>query len=186
LLAVCASASWADDIRSGTIAFHNDVVSIDFTLNSGGAFSAKSTSWNYGVNFDPAAAVWQWTGSSYSLISYNDDDDLSPFDPNGNFNFRIDANLAAGSYRLTLMASPNAPVGTLLSQGFAADGQTPIRLADWTQPGSDPNFPNQKGGYFSVTFTGADSVSAVPEPASWLLLGMGVAGFLGRRRRVSL
>jgi hypothetical protein len=182
LLSICASASFADDIRSGTIGFHNDVVSIDFTLNSGGAFSARSTSWNYGVNFDPAAGIWQWTGSDYTLVSWNDDDDLSAFDPAGNFNFRIDAILAAGNYRLTLVASPNSPSGTLLSQGFAADGETPIALIDWTQPGSNPNFPDQKGGFYSITFAGADTVAPVPEPATWLILGAGLAGMLGRRR----
>jgi hypothetical protein len=182
LLAALATTAHATDTRSGTLGFHNDVRSIDFSMAGTGTVDIASTSWQYGTNFDPSASIWVRTGADYTLIAQNDDDDISPFDPLGNFNFRLQLTLDAGSYRLAVVASPNAPTGSLLSQGFIADGETPIALADWTQPSANPNFPDQKGSFFIVTFDGASSVSAVPEPATWLMLAVG-AGVLRRRIR---
>jgi hypothetical protein len=151
-------------------------------MASAGIVDIVSTSWQYGLNFDPAAAVWKKSGSDYTLVDQNDDDAISAVDPNGNFNFRLQLSLDAGDYQLTLVAAPNAPVGALLSQGFTADAEAPISLADWIQPSANPNFPDQKGGYYSFTIDGASSVAEVPEPAAWLLLSLGVAGLLLRRR----
>jgi hypothetical protein len=183
LLAALSTAAHATDTRSGTLVFHNEVRTIDFSMAGAGAVDIASTSWQYGTNFDPAASIWVRSGTDYTLVAQNDDDDISAFDPLGNFNFRLQLTLDAGSYRLAVVASPNAPTGSLLSQGFSADGETPITLADWTQPSANPNFPDQKGGFFSVTFDGASSVSAVPEPATWLMLALGAGGLLRRFRR---
>jgi len=182
-----ASAAHAIETREGSISFHNDVRTYDFSVSLPGTVDISSNSWQHGVNFDPAASIWARSGGDYTLVAQNDDDDISSFDPLGNFNFRFHLDLGAGSYRLSLVASPNAPAGTLLSQGFTADGETPIALADWTQPGANPNFPDQKGGFYSITFAGVSSVGAqpVPEPATWLLIGLGVSGLLLRRHAQS-
>jgi hypothetical protein len=187
VLAIAASASFAAETRSGTIGFHNDVRTYDFTLSAAGTVDIVSTSWQYGLNFDPAAAVWMKSGSDYTLVDQNDDDAISAYDPLGNYNFRLNLNLGAGDYKLSVFASfsdstVQGPAGTLLSQGFIADGQAPIALADWTQPSSDINKLDQKGGFYSFTIDGAGSVAAVPEPSTWLLMGVGVAGLLLRRR----
>jgi hypothetical protein len=183
LLAALSTAAQATDTRSGTLTFHNEVRTIDFSMAGAGTVDIASTSWLYGINFDPAASVWVQSGADYTLLAQNDDDEISAFDPLGNFNFRLQLALDAGSYRLAVLASPNTPAGNLLSQGFSADSETPIALADWSQPSANPNFPDQKGGFFSVTFDGASSVSAVPEPATWLMLALGAGGLLRRFRR---
>jgi hypothetical protein len=46
---------------------------------------------------------------------------------------QIDFTLAAGQYRLRLVASSNDANDNLRSQGFAFSGQTPIALSQWNQ-----------------------------------------------------
>jgi hypothetical protein len=173
----------ADFTVSGQITFHNDVVMVDFALASA-ATGVKiwTDSWQSGLNFDPTAALWIRSGADFSRLAEVDDDDtIAPGQGFYDTGFSL-TSLAAGQYRVTLAAAVNASNGPLLSQGFAYDSQTPIPLAVWNQPTYDPNANDQKGGFWRLHFTQVDSVSVVPEPASWMLLALGVVGFSLRRR----
>lgn len=183
--ALClATAAQAGDFTvNGTMTFHNDVVLVDFSLASA-ATGVKiwTDSWLSGLNFDPTAALWLRDGADFSRLAEVDDDDtVAPGQGFYDTGFSLPS-LAAGDYRVTLAAAVNASNGPWLSQGFAYDTQTPIPLALWNQPTYDPNANDQKGGFWQLRFTQVDSVSVVPEPTSWLLLVLGAAGLVVRRR----
>lgn len=166
------------------MAFHNDVVQIDFALAAPGAdVKIWSDSWPSGMNFDPASALLVASGADFSLVQADDDDDSVAAGQGYCDTGLALTTLAAVQYRLTLVAASNDANGSLLSQGFAYSGQTPVPLAQWNQPSYDPNANGQKGGYWQLHFSGVDSVSAVSEPAAaWLLLA-GLAGLVLTARR---
>lgn len=121
-------------------------------------------------------------GADFSWVQANDDDDTAaPGQGYCDTGLAL-ATLAAGQYRLTLLASSNELNGSLLSQGFACSGLTPIPLAQWNQPGYDVNANDQQGGYWQLHFSGLDSVAAVPEPAAAWLLFAGLAAVMGSTR----
>jgi hypothetical protein len=103
----------------------------------------------------------------------------------------IETTLASGTYTLVLSQSDNSPLGPTLGDGFFRTGQGnftgPLFLG---VPGSfiDAN-PNQRTNAWAVDLLNVDSASdgsatsAVPEPASLTLLGLGLAGMAGRRWR---
>ncbi|GAA0859769.1 DVUA0089 family protein [Aliiglaciecola litoralis] len=164
----------------GNIAFHNDVVTIEFTLlNDATDVRVWTDSHMGGVNFDPIAALWTAAGD---LIDESDDDDT--IDP-GSQTF-YDAGfllptLAAGDYLFTVATYPNFANGDTLAQGFALDGETPIAMADWCQPANDCN----EGTFWSVQLDGVDSANIpndIPAPATILLMGLGLVGLLRRRK----
>ena len=149
-----------------------------------GVVKRWTDSWRTGTNFDPVAEVWTKSGTGYSLLQELDDDDTIAAGQ-GYFvtGFAL-GSLASGLYLLTAAASPNYANGSTLSAGFALDGSTPTAIADWTQPGSNPNFPDQKGAFWSAHLEGVSQAAMVPEPSSWAVLaaGLGVCGMMARRR----
>ena len=187
LLMGAASVHAANFTLAGQITHHKDVVQVDISLTAPGTdVKIWSDSWLSGLNFDPIAAVWTRSGTDFTLISQVDDNDTvaagQGFYDTG---FSL-GNLAAGQYRVTLAASFNGANGTNLSQGFAYDGQAPILLTQWMQPSYDPNANDQKGGFWRLNFSNVDGVSVVPEPTTWALMALGLAGLAGlsaQRRR---
>jgi len=182
LICTAPLALAADFTVSGQFSFHNDIVLIDFSLASASTNVKLFTdSWQGGLNFDPMATLWLNTGTGFSRLTEVDDDDTVGAGQGFFDTGFMPANLPAGQYRLSLMASINASNGPLLSQGFAYDSQAPILLTQWTQPSYDPNANDQKGGFWRLQLNSVDTVSVVPEPASWLLFAAGLAGFAARR-----
>nr|WP_316639755.1 DVUA0089 family protein [uncultured Roseateles sp.] len=178
------SAQAADFAFAGQAGYNTDLVQVSFSLDADSAgVMVWTDSWKSGLNFDPVVAVWAKTAGGYTLLSEVDDDDSigagqGAFDAGLQFGA-----LAAGQYRVTLAAAPNYARGGTLAAGFAFDGQTPVALADWTQPSNNPNTNDQKGGYWSLHLSGVSQAAAVPEPSSWALLVAGLALCLPAVRR---
>jgi hypothetical protein len=178
-------AQAADYTFAGNITYHNDVVQIDFAVANTADVKLWTDSWLSGLNFDPTAALWLKTGNDFQLLQTVDDDDtVAPGQGYYDAGFNLPG-LAAGSYRVTLAAAINAPLGMLLSQGFSYSAQAPILLSQWNQPSYDPNANDQKGGFWQLHVNGVSQAAAVPEPAEWLLLATGLLAVTARRRRAS-
>jgi PEP-CTERM motif len=182
-LAFCTAAASAAPFKfDGNLAFHNDVVRIDFHLDADtNGVRLWTDSFMRGLNFDPIIAVWSATTGR--LIEANDD---NPFVGRGqsiyDAGLRFDA-LAAGDYVLTLAAYGNAAVGDRLDAGFTLDGAAPIVLTDWRQPDAG----KLRGSFYSLNLARVDAamLSPVPEPQSWALFAGGLAllGVFGMNRR---
>lgn len=179
----------ADFSLSGNLGFNTDVAKVTFRLDADATnVNVWTDSWLAGANFDPTAAVWAKVGTGYALLAEVDDDDTvgagqGAFDAGLRF-----ASLAAGEYLVTIAAAPNYANGPLLQAGFAFDGTAPIALAAWMQPSANPNFPDQKGGFWNVNLTNVSSIAPVPEPSTWAMLGAGllISAALTRRGRRAL
>jgi hypothetical protein len=152
--------------------------------NDASSVRVWTDSFESGMNFDPALALWQRSGSDYVWLAEVDDDNTLAA---GQTDFDAGIEMAAlskGQYLVTLAASPNQAVGSMLSEGFALDGETPLRIAAWNQPGYDINANDQKGSFWRLNLSNVDSAAPVPEPGTYVLLAFGmVALWLARRSR---
>ena len=182
LAALSLSAQAADLSFSGQAVNHNDKIVIDFAVAAGSTVSLWTDSWQSGLNFDPQLFL----ASGGAIVSTDNDSGSLVNAGAGYFDAGLQFTAAtAGSYRLVLNASSNDALGATLAQGFTYDGDAPIKLAVWNQPGYDINANDQKGGFWRIHLDGVQQAAVVPEPAGWALMlpGLLALSLIGRRRR---
>lgn len=177
---ISLQAGAADLSFSGQAVNHNDKIVIDFQVTAGSTVSLWTDSWQSGLNFDPQLFLAQGD----AIVAADNDGGSLVNAAAGFFDAGLQFTAAAtGSYRLVLNASSNDALGTALSQGFTYDGQAPILLAQWNQPGYDINANDQKGGFWRVNLSGVEAAAVVPEPAQWVLMAAGLVAFGAAARR---
>ena len=186
--ATMSVAHAADFSYSGNIAYHNDVVKAEFTLNADTTnVKVWTDSYQSGTNFDPITAVWKLNGSTWDIVGQNDDNPNIAPGQSGFDSGLVFSSLTAGSYLFTVATYNNFANGQTLAQGFNFDGQAPIALANWNQPSSHLNM----GTYWHLNISGVDTSTApiitsnAPEPETYALLmaGLGLVGFAARRKQ---
>jgi hypothetical protein len=185
LLGGSLHAAAADYSFSGHLAFNTSIAKIGFDLTrDAGTVRLWTDSFDGGSNFDPLLTLWQRSSTGYAwLADVDDDSSVAAGQTDFDAGLQIDG-LAKGQYLVTLGASPNNAVGTMLSDGFAFDGETPLPIASWNQPGYDINANDQKGSFWRLNLSNVDLAAPVPEPGSYVLLAFGlVALWLVRRSR---
>ena len=194
-----ASAVVSDFDFSGTFTNDNDVLLLDFSVDSASTITIFSSSWllgDSGLGFDPILAIWDSAGN---LVQEQDDGGIIgstlsngvSYD-HGIWDTYFTTFLAAGDYTASIGQYDNFAAGTNLTDGFRHDG--------------NPNFTFDEGfgtadlfnGVWSDTDTRTgdwefhvlDVATAdiqAPEPAVAMLLALGLIGmgFSRKNRRNS-
>lgn len=182
---------------SGYFSKDNDVLFLNFTVSTTSDVTIFSSSWDDG-GFDPILTLWDSAGN---LLDSQDDGGVTgsltsngvSYDY-GTWDSNYTVNLVPGSYQVSITQYNNFASGSTLSQGFIHDGNDnftfDLGYGGATQPyfngfldESDP-----RTGYYEFHVLNVDEASsippsAVPVPAALWLLGSGLVGLAGVRRK---
>jgi hypothetical protein len=193
-LSSSASAVPTDFDFSGTFTNDNDIVLLNFSIDSTSAVTIFSSSWiagDSGLGFDPILSIWD---SSGTLIQQQDDghnigQTLSNgvlYD-HGTWDSYFSISLGGGNYTASIGQYDNFANGTSLADGFRYDG--------------NPNFTFDNGygtadlfnGVWSATDTrtgdwefhilNVETATVVPIPATVWLFGSGLLGLISIARK---
>lgn len=181
-LMVATPAMAADFSFMGNLDNPNQVVTFDFEVDSPSNVTLRTWSYAGGTNaagqvisqggFDPILALFN---SSGALIGQNDDGGCGAVAADSMtgqcWDTFFNSSLAAGNYTVSVAVYPNFAFGPNLSDGFSGAGSFDGRSSGWA---------------FDLLNVGqADQVGAVPEPTTWMLMLIGMAGvgFSMRRKQ---
>lgn len=169
---------------SGTFQSHNDVRLYNFTTTTPNTVTLFSSSWDDG-GFDPMLGLWNSAGQ---LIQFQDDGgNVGSTVSNGiSYTHGIwdsyySATITPGTYTISITAFSNFNLGSILSNGFQLDGETPIPIASWNQP------PQDRNGFRTANFVfhalNVEELRPVPLPGTLVLFGIGLASLAALRRK---
>lgn len=189
ILAICfvtGSAHATDFSFAGNFTNDNQVQEFNFAI-AGPATDVTLRTWSYAGGTNAAgdeidrggfdSIVTLFNASTGAYIAANDDGANVAADTNGAaFDSFLMDNLAAGNYTATLTQYNNFADQPLLTDGFIGSGQTNFSSRD-----SHWAFDVLNAESASI---GASYISPIPEPESYALLlaGLGLVGFMVRRR----
>lgn len=184
-ISIPATASAADFSFVGTFATDDGKAGFNFTLASTSTVTLRSIGYAGGTNaagasiaaggFDTVLSLYDGSGQ---IIDFNDDGDgvASDLVSGTASDALLSLSLDAGMYSVYLTQYDNVGPANL-ALPFNFDGQTDFR-------GGFVDFNGfQRTGNWALDIGGVASAAAVPEPATWMLMMLGVGGVGAAARR---
>lgn len=171
---------------SGHLHQDDDIAWFDLTLSAADTFQLWTESYASG-GFAPVLSLFSSSGELLLIDvgSTHSCGSAGAGSPSASSGFcwdaRISASLGAGSYQLALSQDGNTPLGSSVAEGFQQSGRPDYTGQDWLGvPGQQfiQVDGQQRSSAWSLSLQG---VTAVPEPAPWLLA---LAGLLLMQRRL--